>query len=116
MRVEASIGLSDQRAIESLFAPTGFVASREQNRGPAGIEGESHPPFSSGRGEAQLLHVGVARAFERIHSGPAQLRAEALENEGQGKYLRPDVLVERIEFGIELIGKRDCPWHIAIMA
>ena len=44
-----------------------FVAGREQHCAAAAIEREGDPPDSAGGSESEFLHVGVARALERIH-------------------------------------------------
>ena len=41
----------------------------------AGVESEGNPPDAGVGPEAKFLHVGVARSVQRIHPGPAKLRA-----------------------------------------
>lgn len=46
------------------------------------VEREGDAPYAFCRVKAQLLHIRVARTFERIDAGPAELRAKLLQQQG----------------------------------
>src|SRR5947207_15978106 len=85
MRRKPTVRLCDELPVESRLAAPGFVAGDKQDRSPLRIEGISDAPFAIGRAEAQLLHVGVLRALERIGMRPPQLRAVISEQPGDGE-------------------------------
>ena len=69
--IEARIGSCNQPAIERPFVSTALVAGCEQDRSPPRIEREGKAPHAAAGIEAQLLHVGVLGAVERIDARPA---------------------------------------------
>lgn len=61
--------------------------------------------------EAQFLHVLVARAVQRIHARPTQLRPKDFKNRNMGQKLVLDGLRQRLELGHELVVEIDDPAH-----
>ena len=103
MAVEARVGLRDERAVEAPRAAAGLVAGNEQYGTALGIEGEGEAPFPARRAEPHLLHVRMARAVERIHPGPSELRSEPFQHAGDGVGLVLDLRVESVELRHELV-------------
>src|SRR5574344_1710411 len=74
--VVALIGDLDQAFVKPALIGAAFVAPNQQDGLSLGIKCECHPPDLTVPREAQLLHIGVARPFERIDRGASQVRTE----------------------------------------
>src|ERR1035438_5308204 len=116
MRVEAVIRLADQLTVEPPFAAPRFISRDQQDRLAPGIERECDPPYSIRRAKTQFLHICVARAVQRIHARPSQLRPEMLKKTGQCQQLNPHVLAQLVELRFKLIANLDGPTHPNSMA
>jgi hypothetical protein len=64
--VKTLVRLADQLDVEAPLTLTGLVTGHEQDSPALRIEREGHPPNAVGRIEAQLLHVRLPRALQRI--------------------------------------------------
>lgn len=115
MSIKALIGSADELLIERLLTSAGLVACDQQNRPALWVEGECHSPFAIRRTKSQLLHVRVPRAVQCIDTEPAQLRPELLEKSGQSENFRLDILMQAVEFWLELIANLDRPSHCISM-
>src|SRR5437762_622350 len=111
MSVETAISLSDQFAVEPLFAAARFISCDEEDRLPLRIKSKGHPPLAISRAEAQFFHVGVPRVIQRINSRPVQLRSELLKKPSQCQNLCPHVLLQRVELRLKLIANLNSPSH-----
>ena len=69
MRVEASVGETEEPFVEPFLVGTGLVATYEKDRLPTRVEGEGDAPYLSLPAETQFLHVGVLRSLQRVHRG-----------------------------------------------
>src|SRR5579883_2144531 len=114
MRVEARIGLSDQRPIELPFARAALIAGDEQHRPPSRIEREGHAPDSAASVEPQLLHVRVPRPFERIDARSPDHWPEPFEHVGLGQKLNANRSRQSPQLPLER-GMQDDRPHLANM-
>src|SRR3984893_2549580 len=87
--VKARISRCDQPPIKSPLAASALVARDQQDRSPPRIEGKRDAPYAALGIEAQLLHIGVLRAIERIDPRSAGGRTEPLDNAGLRQKLGP---------------------------
>ena len=115
MSIEPVVGLSDQLPVETPFTDPRLVASHKQDCLLARIEGEGYPPYSVVCAEAELFHVGVARALQRVHMRTPQCRSESLQQFHSREKLILDIHGQRIELRIESRIERDFPSHTSIM-
>jgi hypothetical protein len=115
MGVKTSVGLAYQLTIEPPLASTRFVTRDKQDGLTLGIESKGHTPFAASCGEAQLFHVGMARALERVDARATELRAELLKQAGHGKNLSPHVFVQLLKFRRELVGNLNDLSHYQTM-
>ena len=53
----------------------------------------------------------MARTFERIGAGPAQLRTKPLQQQGMSAQFILHVIRQRVEFGIEVLMEFNFPLH-----
>jgi hypothetical protein len=104
-RIETIVGSSDQASVEPARALALFVAGDEKHGAARRIEREGHPPDAARGIEAELLQVGVARSFERVHPRPPQRRPEPREQPGVGQQLVLDLRREQLEFRVEPLMK-----------
>src|SRR5271157_2549626 len=111
MSVEAVISLSDQFVVEPFFTDARLVSRHEQDRLTLRIESKSHPPLTISRAEAQLLHVRVARAIQRISAGTLQLRSKLLKKSSHCQNFRPHVFVQYVELLLKLNADLNNPAH-----
>ena len=111
MCVETLIGLPDQLAIEPFLAATRFIACYEQDCFPFCIEGKGYSPLPISSAEAQLLHIRMAGAGERIHTGTTQLWSELLQQARQCQDFRLHIFVQLEEFRFKLIADFNDPAH-----
>jgi hypothetical protein len=74
--IKSFVGLCNELTIESLIAAARLVSRDQKDRVAFRIEHEGDALDTVRRVEAQLLHIRVTRAFERIDAGPAELRAK----------------------------------------
>ena len=79
MPIEAFVRLADQPSVEPSLSDPGLIRGDQQDGPALGVEGESGPPDPAAGGEAELLHVGVARPLEGVGSRAAQCRPEGFE-------------------------------------
>jgi hypothetical protein len=70
--VEPSIRNHKQVAISSALSNSALVSCYQKDGFALRVEGKSDTPDTSIGIEAQLLHVGVARALQRIYLRPSQ--------------------------------------------
>jgi len=68
-----------------------------------------------GSAKTKLLHIGVARIVQSVHTRPLQLWTKLPQKEGQCQNLCSHVFVKRVELWLELIANLDNPTHIRIM-
>ena len=115
MSAETLIRLANQCLIETPLFDSGFVTRHKQNSAPSGIEGKSDAPHAICRIEPELLHIGIARPFERIHAWTAETWAKRLEQLGVRKQLILHFIRKLIEFKIEGRIKADMPAHAGAM-
>jgi hypothetical protein len=59
-----------------------LVSRDQKDRVAFRVECEGDAPDTVCRVKGQLLHIRVARTFERIGAGPAELRASLLQQQG----------------------------------
>src|SRR5271170_344481 len=109
---EAPIRLGDELFVKPLLAPAGFVAGDEQDCLTLRIEGEGGAPLSIRGLEAQLLHVGVLRAFERISIRSPELRAIIDQQPGCGEQRVLDLLLKGKKLRLEGILEFNVPGHL----
>jgi hypothetical protein len=114
MTCESRISFRDQLTIEPRLAAAGFITCNEKDSSPFRVEGERYTPDSTGGVKPQLLHVCVARAVERIHARPSELRAELLEQGRVREQFILHLLGQCIELGVEIFMKENVP-HTRIM-
>ena len=85
--IAEEMGLRDLRKARKLtqarVAKTLGITQDGVSRLAFGIKGKGDSPFTIGCTESQFLHVGVARAFEGVNTGSAQLWPKFLEHERQ---------------------------------
>ncbi len=83
---------------------------------PARVKCEGHTPDPIVGVEAQLLHLGVPRTFQRVHSRTTGGGTEALND----LRLREQLILHRrrqhIEFRLELLGELHDPVHCMNMS
>ena len=82
MLIKSFVGLCYELAIKPLLAAARLVSSDQKNGIAFTVEREGDAPHAICRIKAQLLHIGVARTFERIDARPAELRAKLLQQQG----------------------------------
>jgi len=80
--IKSFVGLGYELAIKSLLAAARLVSRDQKDRVAFRVEREGDAPDTVRRVKAQLLHICVARTFERIDAGPAELRAKLLQQQG----------------------------------
>jgi len=80
----ALIRYANQSAIKATLFGSTLVTSCQQNGLAVGIEGVGHTPSASIGIKTQFLHVGVARAFERICKRSSELRTILAEERCEG--------------------------------
>ncbi len=105
MFVKSCIGTGDQLFIEPPLINTAFIAAHQQNRSTLCIKHKSHTPYTAIAIEAQLFHICVLRAFERIHCWPAQVWAEFLKELGVSEQLILECAIQRLKLGVKVIVK-----------
>jgi hypothetical protein len=116
MGIEAVIRRADQSAVESPLAGSRLVPNHKQDGPSPGIECEGRSPFPSSGAEAQLLHVRVTGAFERVDPWPAQLGAKPLEQAGQRENFCSHVFVQPVKLQHKLVADLNYPAHTHNMA
>ena len=79
------------------------------------IESEGHAPDSAIGIEAQFLHVGVPRSFQRAHAGATRRGAEVFDDPGLRQQFVLHGRRQRIELRLELVDQRHNPCHGEIM-
>jgi len=70
-------------AVKSLLAAR-FVSRDQKDRVAFRVEREGDAPDTVCRVKTQLLHIRVARTFERIDAGSPELRTKLLQQQGMG--------------------------------
>src|SRR5260370_33930986 len=109
VRVKPRIGRCDQPPIKSPLAASTLVARDQQDRPPPRIEGKGDAPYAALGIEAQLLHIGVLRAVERIDSRAAGSGTEPLNDAGLRQQLDPYFAGQRQKLQLELRGQVNAP-------
>lgn len=97
MGIESLVGLGDQARIEASLTAAGLIARNQKHGVAMRIERERNTPNTAVDREAQLLHVGVTRALERVHPGTPRRRTESFDNHR----LREEFILHRCRQGIE---------------
>ena len=69
----------------------------------AGVESEGNPPDAGVGPEAKFLHVGVARSVQRIHPGPAKLRAVGFKQTRVSERFILHDLAQLVELRLKLV-------------
>jgi len=105
MFVKSCVGTGDQLFIEPPLIDTTFITAHQQNRSALCIKRKSHTPYTAITIEAQLLHICVLRALERIHYWPTQVGAEFLKELGVGEQLILECAIQRLKLGVKVIVK-----------
>ena len=82
MLIKSFVGLCYELAIKSLVAAARLVSRDQKDRVALRVEREGDAPDTVCCVKAQLLHIRVARTFDRIDAGPAELRAKLLQQQG----------------------------------
>jgi hypothetical protein len=77
--VKSFVGLGYELAINLFLLPPDWSSCDRKDRVAFLVEREGDAPDTVCRVKARLLHIRVARAFERIDAGPAELRAKLLQ-------------------------------------
>src|SRR5690348_16122278 len=72
-----TVGLRDRALVPGLPS-VGLVASEQEQRGAARVEGEQDAKVAAAW--TQLLHVRVTGALERVHPGTAETGSELFEH------------------------------------
>ena len=116
MGIEAVIRRADQSAVESPLAGSRLVRSHKQDGPSPGIERKGYSPFPSGGAEAQLLHVRVTGAFERVDPWPTQLGAKPLEQTGQCENFYSHIFVQRVKLCHKIVADLNNLAHARNMA
>ena len=111
MFVEPLVCLPDELFVKTSLAASRLVSRYQQNGTALGVEGECNAPDPVGGIEAQLLHVRVLRALQRIHAGAPELRPEGLQELGVGEQLVLNLLGQVREFPLERRIEQNAPLH-----
>ena len=69
MRVEASVGETDEPLVKPLLVGTALVTGYEKYRLPVRVKGERYAPNLAVPSEPEFLHVDVLRSLQRVHRG-----------------------------------------------
>jgi hypothetical protein len=69
-------------ATKSLLTAARLVSRDQKDRVAFRVERKGDAPDTVRRVKAQLLHIRVARTLECIDTGPAELRAKLLQQQG----------------------------------
>ena len=115
MFVKPCVGIGDQLFIETPLIRTAFIAAYQQNRRAFCIKCKSQQSYTTVVIETKLLHISVLRAFERIHSWPAQVGAEFLKELGVGEQFILECTIKRLKLSVKFIVKYNVPRHKLIM-
>ena len=81
MLIKSFVGLCYELSIKSLLAAARLVSRDQKDRVAFWVEREGNALDTVCRVKAQLLHISVARTFERIDAGPSELRAKLLQQQ-----------------------------------
>ena len=81
MLIKSFVGPCYELAVKSLLAAARLVSRDQKYRVASRVEREGDAPDTVCRVKAQLLPIRVARTFERIDAGPAELRAKPLQQQ-----------------------------------
>lgn len=98
--------------IETPLATSGFITRHKQNGVPLRVEGKSDAPHAICRIEPKLLHVGMARPFERIHTRTTEAWSERFKQLGMRKQFILYFGRKFIEFTIERRIEVNGPTHV----
>ncbi len=109
--VVALIGDLDQAFVKPALIRAAFVAPNQQNGLSLGIKRECHSPDLAVPREAQLLHMGVARSFERIDRGTSQVRTEFGQQPGVRQQFVLQILFQGAELRVKGVMKENGPSH-----
>jgi hypothetical protein len=82
MIVETLIGPGNELSVETPFVYARLVSTNHEDCFAFRVEGKGNTPNPVGRMETQLLHVGVARPFQRIGARTAEPWPEFLQQAG----------------------------------
>jgi len=106
------IRLGDELLVEAILASAGLVTGHKHDRPSFGIEGEGGAPFAIRRLEAQLLHIGVLRALQRIRVRPSKLWTILGQQLGDGEQRVLDGLLKGQKLRLEGVMEFDFPSHL----
>lgn len=112
MGIESGIGFSDQSFVEPFSAHVSPVTTTKDDRLTGRVKGEREAPDSVGGVEAELLHVGMLRAIERVRPRSAELRSELFEQLDVGQQLVLYLLVQCVKLLNELGVQIDVPRYM----
>ena len=115
MGVKARVRQCNQPFVKAPLIRAALVAAHQQNRLPRRVEGKGDASYFARPAKAQLLHVGVLRALQRIHCRPPQARAEIPQQQRMGQQFILQGFGQGREFGGEIVVKEDGPTHVQIM-
>ena len=111
MRVEASVGETDEPFVKPLLVGTALVTGHEKHRLPVRVKGEGHAPYRSLPAEPQFLHVGVLRFLQRVDRGAPEARPKLAQQQGMGEKLILQALGEGLKLAVELDVEEYRPDH-----
>ncbi len=109
--VVALIGDLDQAFVKPALIGAAFVAPNQQDGLSLGIKCECHPPDLTVPREAQLLHIGVARPFERIDRGASQVRTEFGQQPGVRQQFVLQIFFQVAELRVKGVMKENGSSH-----
>lgn len=104
-----------QLAVKSSLANAGLITSRQENRVPVSIEGESYPPYTPIGIEPQFFHSGVSGQLQVIHVRASQQWTLRLQQSCPLQESLPNGFRQRIEFEFEVRMKSNRKTHKSIM-
>ncbi len=111
MRVEASVGETDEPLVKPLLVGTALVTGYEKYRLPVRVKGERYAPNLAVPSEPEFLHVDVLRSLQRVHRGAPEARPKLAQQQGMGEKLILQALGEFLKLAVKLVVEEYRPDH-----